>query len=127
DLLNSDKNNSRHVVIAKNVNHSAVLDGFTIIGGVNAAVLVRDAQPRLMDCAIISRSGSAVRCEGASFLALIRCVIESRDESCPIEARDESEAALVDSTLMPAMPDAIDLGEHDGMRGVMIRAARSGG
>ncbi|HRQ76511.1 MAG TPA: hypothetical protein PK098_11395 [Phycisphaerales bacterium] len=122
DLLNSDKDNSRHVVIAKNVNHSAALDGFTIIGGVNAAVLVRDAQPRLMDCTIISRSGSAVRCEGSSFLALIRCVIRSLDDSCPIEVRDESEAVLVNSQLMPAMPEMIDLGEHDGLRGAAVRA-----
>lgn len=64
----------------------------------------------------------AVRCEGCSFLALIRCVIRSLDDLCPIEAIDESEAVLVNSRLTHAMAEMIDLGEHDGLRSAAVRA-----
>lgn len=63
-----------------------------------------------------------MRCEGSSFLALIRCVNRSLDDSCPIESLDASEAVLVDSTLKPAMAELIDLGEHDSLRGAAVRA-----
>jgi len=61
--------NSDFVVVAVGVNNSAVLDGFTIEGGLD----IRSAQPRFRDCVFQLHETMAVRCADGSDVAMYRC------------------------------------------------------
>jgi len=83
--------NSNFVVVAVGVNSSAVLDGFTIEGGVS----LHSAQPRFRDCRFQLHEGAAVRCAGASLVAMYRCAFPAMP-CYGIQITEQSRLVLID-------------------------------